>query len=294
MKKKTMVLAAVLLILLFTPGIVWAQTVACYVGPESQRFKTARMTILFGVQNQIEGNDATGNYTIDIPFIIPFPTTGISNTVTADSTILPGEGVEVFKTSLETEINGDIQTLLATASPQDIRTLCILINTNNLADIIINNTHLLDLTTADYINNLEVSQLIIELNNIIVAMGIDKDAAHAMTINHGVSLSDDMEAFAAGNTIIVFGHMLTDSKGRIIDHGDASLLAHESIHSLQVNARYSIKAFIDEYNSTSSQYPAGPLEQAAYNFGPYNQDAINAGSLNPPVLYEKNNQEWFK
>jgi hypothetical protein len=75
---------------------------------------------------------------------------------------------------------------------------------------------------------------------------------------------------------------------------NANLLAHESIHSLQVNACGSVQVFIDEYTSDPAPYEAKSLEQAAYNFGPQNSATINAGSLAVPILNEPNNQGWFK
>jgi hypothetical protein len=189
----------------------------------------------------------------------------------------------------------DVKAILATVSdPQNITTLGNLVNTTELANIISGNTNLLDAATANYVNGMNTSQLTSELNNITVAMGVDKATVFAMAANYGVSLPSYIDALTVGNTVLVFSQLNTDSNGRITKLDDANLLAHESIHSLQVNARGSFDDFLKEYIDDNAPYEAKALEQAAYNFGPSNPQAIQAGSLPLPILEDPNNQGWFK
>jgi RHS repeat-associated protein len=188
-------------------------------------------------------------------------------------------------------IASDVQAAIAN-TPQT--TLGNLVNTNNLAAIISNNTNLLDATTANYVKSLTTAQVTSELNNITVAMGVDKAAVLAKTASYGVSLPSNIDALTVGNTVMVFSQLSTDSSGRITNLNDANLLAHESIHSLQVNARGSAQAFMDEYINDPASYPGEALEKAAYNFGPYNSNAIRTGSLPNPILNDPNNKDWFK
>jgi hypothetical protein len=189
-------------------------------------------------------------------------------------------------------IASDVQAAIANTKQT---TLGNLVNTNNLANIISNNDNALDTTTANYVKNLTTSQITSELNNITVDMGVDKATVIAKAASYGVSLPSYIDALTVGNTVMVFSDLPTDNSGKITLLNTANLLAHESIHSLQVNARGgSVQAFIDEYTSDSAPYEAKALEKAAYNFGPQNPAAIDAGSLAVPILNEPNNREWFK
>jgi hypothetical protein len=187
----------------------------------------------------------------------------------------------------------DVKAALATADYTT--TLGALVNTSNLANIVSNHTNLLDPTTANYVNNLTASQLVSELNNVTVAVGVDKATVLGMAANYGVSLPDYTEGLTVGNTVMIFDQLARDSSGRITDLDDANLVAHEgAIHGSQYNARGSVEVFLNEYNSDPAPYAGKALEQAAYNFGPSNRDAINAGSLDPPILERDENKDWFR
>jgi hypothetical protein len=139
------------------------------------------------------------------------------------------------------------------------------------------------------VKSLTNSQITVELNNITVAMGVSRSVVDTLAANYGVSLPANTQAVSVGNTVLVFSQLSTDSNGRIIDRNDANLLAHESIHALQINARGSTGAFLNGYNTASAMYYSQDLEKTAYNFGSYNQAAINAGSLATPILEQPNN-----
>jgi hypothetical protein len=188
--------------------------------------------------------------------------------------------------------SSDIQAAVATA--RTTPALSALLNTSNLASIISNNTNYLDSTTANYVKSLTNSQLTTELNNITVAMGVNKSVVDTLAANYGVSIPAGTQAVSVGNTVLVFSELPTNSNGRITRLDDANLLAHESIHTLQINARGSTEAFLNEYNTDPAMYFSQELEKTAYNFGPYNQNAINAGSLATPILNQQNNQGWFR
>jgi RHS repeat-associated protein len=190
-------------------------------------------------------------------------------------------------------IANDIRTALGTANYTT--TLSALVNTGNLANIISSHTNLLDPTTANYVNGLTTSQLVSELNNVTVAVGVEKAPVLGMAANYGVTLPGDTAGLTVGNTVMIFDQLATDSNGRITELDDANLLAHEgAIHGLQYNARGSVEAFLNEYINDPAPYEGKALEKAAYNFGPSNPGAIRAGSLSTPILERDANKEWFK
>ena len=193
----------------------------------------------------------------------------------------------------EEDIQNALNAVMASSPNATTSKLSDLVNTENLASIIKGNSKELDYYTGKYVNKSSPASLQNDLDNINVIMGVDKGAVLKELGKLGINAGDNPEAVTVGNTILVFGTMEKDSKGRVRDQGDADLLGHESIHSLQVNAAGGIPAYAGRYKAYSDMakragldpYFGSPLERAPYSFGPTNQSAQKAGSSTPTIFF---------
>jgi hypothetical protein len=140
-----------------------------------------------------------------------------------------------------------------------------LVNTKNLANIMVQNRSALDKDTNRFIsrlgftNKIRAKKLEALLNNVTVYAGVDADLADNIINTLSGGNQEFFDGLSIGNNIY-----MRDTIGTV-DPDTADLLGHEAVHSIQVVAVG--KTAFANYSANIPYTDANKFELAAYKFG---------------------------
>jgi len=173
---------------------------------------------------------------------------------------------------------------------QQIVKLKDLINTKNLADIIMKNRSSLDQNTNRFISKLGLTnsgrakKLDKLLNNVTVYAGVDAALTDKIVTNLSGGNQSFLDGLTIGNNIY-----MRDGIGTV-DENIAALLGHEAIHSIQTVAAGKT-AFLN-YSAVMPYTRENKFELSAYKFGgSFDPEAFSDIDSDKQIL--KNSGRWW-